>query len=128
MSFSARSKTGMGVPKFNSVEDYVASLAPIKAGTIRTVLDLILTEFPELASKMAWNVPHIHRNGKYVAGLAAYRNHLTFAPWSPRVLDAFRQRLEKYVVFKNCFQIPIDWQPDRQLLTDMVRARLAELD
>ncbi len=118
----------MNTPKFNSVEDYLASLDPVKAGTIKSVLDLILHEFPELASKMAWNVPHIHRSGKYVAGLAAYKNHLTFAPWSPRVLDAFTQRLEKYVIFKNCFQLPVDWQPDRRLLTDMVSARLAELD
>ena len=44
-----------------------------------------------------WNVPTIHRNGKFV-------------------------------VFKNCFQIPVDWKIDRKLVKDLVHARLDELD
>jgi uncharacterized protein YdhG (YjbR/CyaY superfamily) len=44
------------------------------------------------------------------------------------VLDDFRPRLEKYVVFKGCFQIPVDWEIDRELVKDLVRARLAELE
>jgi uncharacterized protein YdhG (YjbR/CyaY superfamily) len=81
-----------------------------------------------LASKIAWNVPTIHRDGKYVAGVAAYKQHLTFSPWSPRVIKAFKARLAKFVLFKNCFQVPVDWKLDRRLLKDLVRARLTELE
>ena len=115
-------------PRFNSVEEYLSSLDPTKERTLRSVIDLILTQFPELESKISWNVPTIHRNGKYVVGLAAYKHHLTFAPWSPRVIEDFKVRLGKFVVWKNCFQIPVDWEIDTQLVRDLVRARLAELD
>lgn len=115
-------------PKYSSVEDYLASLDPIKAETIRSILDFIQSQFPELESKMSWNVPHLHREGKYVVGICAYKNHLTFAPWSPQVMDDFKERLEKFVVFKNCFQLPVDWEIDKKLVEDLVRARLAELD
>jgi uncharacterized protein len=124
----------MNSPRFKSVEEYLASLEsepnghPAKATTLRSVIDLILAEFPELESKISWNVPVIHRNGKYVAGLAAYKNHLTFSPWSPRVIEDFKVRLGKFVVFQNCFQIPVDWKIDRKLVKKLVRARLAELD
>jgi hypothetical protein len=37
-------------------------------------------------------------------------------------------RLGKYVLFKNCFQIPVDWEIDKHLVEDLVRARLDELD
>lgn len=114
--------------RFNSVEEYLTSQVPTKERTLRSVLDLILTEFPELESKISWNVPTIHRKGKYVAGICAYKNHLTFSPWSPRVMEHFRARLGKFVVFKTCFQIPVDWEVDRKLVKDLVRARLAELD
>jgi uncharacterized protein len=114
--------------KFSSVEEYLASVDPTKERTLRSVIDLILTQFPELESKISWNVPTIHRNGKYVAGICAYKNHLTFSAWSPRVIEDFKVRLEKFVVFKNCFQIPVDWEIDRELVKDLVRARLAELD
>ena len=114
--------------KFKSVEEYLASLDPVKARTLRSVIDLILTEFPDLDSKISWSVPQIHRNGKYVAGICAYKHHLTFAPWSARVIEDFKVRLGKFVVWKNCFQIPVDWKIDRKLVKDLVRARLTELD
>jgi uncharacterized protein len=63
-----------------------------------------------------------------VVGICAYTNHLTFSPWSPRVIEHFKARLRKFVFFKTCFQIPIDWEIDRALMKDLVRARLAELD
>jgi len=115
-------------PRFHSVEEYLASVGPAKESTLRSVIDSILAQFPELQSKISWNVPTIHRNGKYVVGICAYKNHLTFSPWSPRVIEHFKARLSKFVVFKSCFQIPIDWKIDRKLLKDLVRARLAELN
>ena len=111
-------------PRFKSVEDYLTSVDPTKARTLRSVIDLILVEFPELESKISWNVPTIHRKGKYVAGICAYKHHLTFAPWSPRVFEDFKGpsrtggRLGKFVVWKNCFQIPVDWKIDRKLVKD----------
>ena len=108
----------------NSVEEYLASQEPVKAKTLGSVIDFILSEFPALESRISWNVPTIQRNGKYVFGMAAYKNHLTLAPWSPRIIKNFRPRLVKYVVFTNCFQIPVDWKIDRELVKDVVRARL----
>jgi uncharacterized protein YdhG (YjbR/CyaY superfamily) len=115
-------------PRFNSVADYLTAQDSDKERTLRSVIDLILTEFPELEAKISWNVPTIHRNGKYVFGLAAYKNHLTLAPWSPRIIKEFKARLGKFVLWNNCFQIPVDWKIDRKLVKDLIRARLAELD
>jgi uncharacterized protein len=115
--------------RFNSLEDYLASLDPRKAKIISAIMELILTQFPELEVKISWNVPQIHRNGKYVFGISALKNHLVLAPWSARVIERFQSRLEQqgYVVRKNLFQIPVDWEMDTELLNDLVRARLAEL-
>ena len=74
---------------------------PTKERTRRPVIDLILTQFPELESKISWNVPTIHRNGKYVVGLAAYKHHLTFSAWSPRVIEDFKMRLGKFKVWNR---------------------------
>lgn len=91
-------------------------------------MDLILSEFPELESKISWNVPQIHRRGKYVFGVCAFQNHLSLSPWSPRVMTDFAERMGKLVVKQNLFQVPIDWDMDGNLVKDLVRARLAELD
>ena len=118
----------MKSPRFNSIEEYLAFVDPTKERTLRSVIDFILTQFPELESKISWNVPTLHRNGKYVVGICAYQHHLTFSPWSSRVIEDFKVRLGKLVVLKKCFQIPIDWKIDKRLVRDLVRARLAELD
>ncbi len=116
--------------KFSSVEDYLASLDTQKASTLRAIIDFILTQFPQLECKISWNVPQVHFRGEYVFGVSALKNHLALAPWSSRVIEDFRVRLEqeKYVVRKNLFQIPVDWQMDKELLKDLVQARLAELN
>lgn len=114
-------------PGFDTVEDYLSSLDSVKAQTLKSIIDFVLAQFPELEAKISWNVPTIYLNGKYVLGLAAYKKHLTFSPWSTWIIEDFKDRLEKFVVFKNCFQIPVDWDIDRDLVRDLVRARLAEL-
>ena len=105
-------------PRFKSVEDYLTSVDPTKARTLRSFIDLILVEFPELESKISWNVPTIHRQGKYVAGICAFKHHVTFSAFSPRVIDDFKERLGKFVIMQNCFQIPVDWDVDRELVKD----------
>lgn len=118
----------LSAQKFTSVENYLIAQDPVKAKTLRSILDFILGEFPELESKISWNVPTIHRKGKYVVGVCAYKRHLTFSPWSPRVIENFQERLTGHTLFKNCFHLPVDWKIDRDLLKDLVQARLAELD
>ncbi|SDG20383.1 MULTISPECIES: iron chaperone [unclassified Duganella] len=118
----------MSAAKFASIDAYLASVDAQKAETLKAIIDFVVAEFPKLQARLAWNVPHIHLDGKYVMGLAAYKKHLTVSPWSVFVMDDFKQRLAPLVVFKNCFQIPVDWHIDRDLLRDLVRARLAELD
>ena len=118
----------MSSAKFSSVADYLGAQSEAKATTIGALIDFVLAEFPGLESKLAWNVPTIHRAGSYVAGFAAYKNHITVSAWSPHIIEAFKPRLDGLVVFKNCFQIPVDWEIDRDLMRDLVRARLAELD
>ena len=111
-----------------TVEAYLGSVDPVKARTIRSIIRTILSASDELEGVIAWNVPQIRIGRHYVFGLCAFKNHLTLAPWSAHVIDTFRPRLSPFVVRKNCFLVPVDWQPDAPLLIDLVKARLAELD
>jgi uncharacterized protein YdhG (YjbR/CyaY superfamily) len=111
-----------------TVEGYLATLDETKAATLRKTIAAILEQFAELQVVIAWNVPQIKRGHEYIFGLCAYKKHLTLAPWSERIIVAFRSRLSAYVVRKHGFLVPVDWRPDARLLGDLVAARLAELD
>lgn len=112
---------------FATIPEYLVHHGPVKGQTMQTILDVITQHFPELSTKIAWNVPHVCVSKTYVFGMAAFKNHITLNPWSTAVMTDFAPRLHGYVVAKTTFHVPVDWQVDQGLLCALVRARLAEL-
>ncbi len=67
--------------KFATVEEYLADLPADKAAAIEHLRVQIKAVVPEMEEKISWGVPTFTLNGQYVAGVAAYKNHISFAPW-----------------------------------------------
>jgi uncharacterized protein YdhG (YjbR/CyaY superfamily) len=113
--------------KFENLDEYFASLDDTKAQTLRRVLEVIATNFPNSSVKLAWNTPQIQIDGKYVFGMSAAKNHLSLAPWSEAAMTTFADRLTPYETTKGLFKVPVDWEVDDALITDLIQARMAEL-
>ncbi len=113
--------------KFADVDEYLTSLDSQKAETLRAVLSAITSAFPTATVKLAWNVPQVQISEKYVFGMSAAKNHLSLAPWSEAVMSEFAERLAPYECTKGLFKVPVDWDVDAALITDLIEARLAEL-
>ena len=112
---------------FETVEDYLTSLPEPKGETLRRVLNSITSAYPEATLKLAWNVPQVQIQGKYVFGVSAAKNHLSLAPWSEAAMSNFAERLAPYETTKGLFKVPVDWNVDGELVCDLVAFRLAEL-
>lgn len=121
----------MAAARFSTLEDYISSLATgennPRGATVRRIVETIQAEFPTATVKIAWNVPQIQINGQYVFGISAANQWLMLASWSDGSMTRFADRLAGYHVNKRTFRVPIDWQPDRELLGDLIRDRLTEL-
>ena len=113
--------------RYPTFDLYLHDLPSLAADTMCSMVDCVLGEFPQLAVKMAWNVPQIHIGKDYVMGFSAAKAHLSVSPWSKDVMAAFNTRLAAFDPTDNLFRVPLGWQPDTLLLHDLVRARLAEL-
>ena len=109
------------------VRDYLGRLPEGHRATLGAILAVIAEEFPGLGCKVAWNVPHVTRGDRYVAGLSSAKDHVSFSPWSQAALDAHRDRLGGLEATRNLIRIPPGWKVDRSLIRDLVAARLAEL-
>lgn len=113
--------------KVTSLDEYCATLDDVRAATVRLIIETIQLDYPRASVKIAWNVPQVQIDGEYVFGLSAAKGWLTLASWNPASLPTFAPRLEGYVMNERTFRVPVDWQPDRELLRDLVADRLTQL-
>lgn len=110
-----------------NVDEYLAQLDEPKRSTLATMRNLLLEIEPGLEETIGWGAPIFKFKGKNVAGLCAFKNHLTFSPQSAAVMEAHETELAGYVVAKSSLQFPVDAALPKPLLESLVKARLAEL-
>ncbi|MFZ8872298.1 MAG: DUF4287 domain-containing protein [Candidatus Nanopelagicaceae bacterium] len=110
--------------RYESPKDYFAKLEKEKAKTMRKIFSVIQKKYPKLELVISWNQPMLKNGEKYIFGCSASKNHLTIAPWDPKVLKKVAPMLEGYVVNKKTVRVPSDWTVDAKLLIAMVREYL----
>lgn len=113
--------------RFTELGPYLASLPEDSAETIAACIEAVQAGHPGATVKIAWNVPHLQIDGKYVIGFSAAKKHVSINPWSADVMNAFADRLTGYDPTEHLFRVPLNWTVDAKLLNDLVDARLAEL-
>ena len=106
---------------------YINAQPEPKKSTLLSVRNTIIEIEPELEQVIAWNAPMFRLNGKYVAGLCAFKNHLTFSPQSSEVMAAHEKELAEYVTSKSSFQFDVGAPVPKELLSTLIKARLDEV-
>lgn len=67
--------------KVNTVEEYLADLPADQQTAINIIRRQIKEAAPNVIERISWGVPVFKVDGKYIAGVAAYKNHISFTPW-----------------------------------------------
>ena len=106
---------------------YINAQPEPKKSTLLAVRKTILEIEPKLEQVIAWNAPVFKLNGKYVAGLCAFKTHLTFSPQSAEVMADNGVTLEGYVTSKSSFQFDVDKPLPKSLVAKLIKARLKEI-
>jgi uncharacterized protein YdhG (YjbR/CyaY superfamily) len=109
------------------VDDYISAQEEPKRSTLFAVRAALLEIEPNLEQVIAWKAPVFKFNGKYVAGLCAFKTHLTFSPQSAEVMASLQADLSGFVTSKSSFQFDVDKPLPKELLAKLLRARLSEL-
>jgi len=68
------------------VDAYLRGLGEPKRSTLETLRRTILEIVPDAEQVISYRVPAFHVNGKTFAGFAAFKNHLSYLPFSGSVL------------------------------------------
>ena len=109
------------------VDDYLARLEEPKRGTLEAVRRAILDVVPEADEVISYKVPAFRVGGKIVAGLAAFKDHLSYLPFSGSVLNQLSDELDGYTMTKSALHFPVDSPLPDELVAKLIELRLADI-
>ena len=67
------------------IDEYLAKLPEPARSTLVTLRQMILSFVPEAEQGLAYRMPAFRVNGKNIAGFAAFKEHLSYVPYSGSV-------------------------------------------
>ncbi|NDI24221.1 MAG: DUF4287 domain-containing protein [Actinobacteria bacterium] len=118
------SKGSLSSKRFTTMTQFLTTVDPIQAKTIRAIFRTIKRKYPTLEIVIAWNKPMLKSGDRYVFGVATTRSYLLIAPWDARVIRQAKKELAGYHVNKKTIKVPSDWEIDEKLLFKLISLTL----
>jgi uncharacterized protein YdhG (YjbR/CyaY superfamily) len=109
------------------VDAYLRDLEEPKRSSLDTLRRTILEIVPQAEQVISYAIPAFQVGGKTVAGMAAFRNHLSYVPFSGSVLGELADELDGYTMTKSSLHFPVDRPLPKALVKKLIAVRLAEL-
>lgn len=110
------------------VDQYLRGLDEPKRSTLQTLRETILEIVPDAEQVISYRVPAFRVSGKTVAGFAAFKDHLSYLPFSGSVIGPLADELDGYTMTKSALHFPVDRPLPNALVKKLIRVRLAEVD
>lgn len=107
------------------IDAYLAGVEEPKRSTLEEVRRRILEVIPDAQQTISYPGPAFRVDGKVVAGLAAFTNHLSYFPHSGSVLAEIPEA-DAYGGTKSARHFPIDEPLPRLLIKQLLDIRLRE--
>jgi uncharacterized protein YdhG (YjbR/CyaY superfamily) len=109
------------------VDEYLRDLEEPKRSTLQTLRETILEVIPDAEQVISYRVPAFRVGGKTIAGFAAFKDHLSYLPFSGSVLRELDDELEGYSMTKSALHFPMDQPLPEALVKKLIAARLDEI-
>lgn len=110
------------------VDAFLAALPDDTRTALQRLRELIARAAPEAVETIAYGVPAFKYRGRPLVSFGAGKGHCAFYVQSPAVMDAHRDELQGYDTSKGTIRFVPDGPLPAELVTKLVRARLAETD
>ena len=108
------------------IDSYLATVDEPKRSTLEAVRQLIVEIVPDAEQTISYKVPAFRLDGAVIAGFAAFRDHLSYLPFSGSVLGELADDLTGYEMTKSALHFPVDQPLPRALVEKLIAVRRAE--
>ena len=108
------------------VDKYLRGIEEPKRSTLEALRRTILEIVPDAEQVISYKVPAFRVDGQIVAGFAAFKDHLSYLPFSGSVLPQLASELERYTMTKSALHFPVDRPLPKTLVRKLIKARRSE--
>jgi uncharacterized protein YdhG (YjbR/CyaY superfamily) len=108
------------------IDGYLRALDEPKRSTLEEMRRRILEILPKSEQCLSYSVPAFKVDGKTVAGLAAFKNHLSYLPHSGLVLNQLQDELGHYKQTKSALHFAVDEPLPGHLVRRLILTRMRE--
>ena len=109
------------------VDCYLADLEEPKRSTLEEMRRRILEVIPGAEQCLSYRVPAFRVDGRVVAGLAAFKSHLSYLPHSGSVLSAVSDKTSGYTQTKSALHFPVDAPLPQELVQQLIEIKLRQV-
>jgi uncharacterized protein YdhG (YjbR/CyaY superfamily) len=106
------------------VDEYLRGLGEPKRSTLQALRETILEIVPEAEQVISYRVPAFRVGGETIAGFAAFKDHLSYLPFSGSVLSQLTDELAGYTMTKSALHFPVDRPLPKTLVKKLIATRL----
>jgi len=110
---------------FSSIDQYIATFPDHIQRILVEMRTTIKTAAPDAEEKISYQMPTFALKGINLVHFAALKNHIGFYP-TPSGIEAFKDETTAYKSTKGALQFPIDRPMPFELITKIVKYRVAE--
>ena len=111
----------------DEVDEYLRGLDEPKRSTLQALRRTILEIVPGADQVISYRVPAFRVRGKTVAGFAAFKDHLSYLPFSGSVLAQLADELKGYTMTKSALHFPVDRPLPKTVVKKLIAVRLGEV-
>ena len=112
-------------PAPGTVDEYLARVPPEFRASLQRLRKIIKAAAPEAEEVISYRMPAFRQNGMLVY-FAAFRDHCSLFVASDEVRRQFSAELKPFMAGKGTFRFTPDQPLPAELVTRMVKARVAE--
>lgn len=110
----------------DEVDRYLQGVEEPKRSTLQALRQTILEIVPEAEEVISYRVPAFRVGGKTIAGFAAFKDHLSYLPFSGSVLGSLAEDLQGYTMTKSALHFAIDRPLPKPLVEKLIAVRLEQ--
>lgn len=110
----------------SAIDNYIAKVSDPQKTELERIRAIVKSATPDTVEVISYGMPGFKYRGKYLAGYAAFKDHLSLFPTAEPV-EELKDKLSGYKLSKGTIQFTVEHPIPEALIKELVQIRMAAI-